>query len=98
MKLLTTGRPPSPLILSIWARVLLVHYTENIVIDGLDIHSIEMRVVGTITRQRPWRFTEVTYEVRLTGHADAEAVRELARKAADDCYVTNTLKNACKVS
>jgi len=94
------GEGPTPLsyFLSGLGFCQLVHYTEHIIMDGLDIHSIEMSVVGTITKHRPRRFTEVTYEVRLTGHADAGGVKELARKAADDCYVTNTLKNACKVS
>jgi len=48
--------------------------------------------------QRPRRFTEVTYEVRISSSESEETIRELAKKAADDCYVTNTLKRSCKVT
>ncbi len=57
-----------------------------------------MQVNGTIVTQRPRRFTEVTYEARITSPENEETIRRLAKKAADDCYVTNTLKRSCKVT
>src|SRR6266851_2016940 len=74
-----------------------VHYAEHAMIDGIKLESLEMKVNGNIVTQRPRRFTEVTYEVRISSPESEETIRELAKKAADDCYVTNTLKRSCKV-
>jgi hypothetical protein len=57
-----------------------------------------MKIDGTISEQRPRRFIEVTYEVTVTSSESDETVKKLALKAAEDCYVTNTLKRACPVT
>ncbi len=94
-----TGKGPSPLsyFLSSMGFCQFVHYAEHAMVDGIKLESLEMKVNGTIVTQRPRRFTEVTYEVRISSPDSEETIRELAKKAADDCYVTNTLKRSCKV-
>jgi uncharacterized OsmC-like protein len=95
-----TGKGPSPLsyFLSSMGFCQFVHYAEHSMVDGIRLDSLEMKVNGTIVMQRPRRFTEVTYEVNISSPESEEAIRKLAKKAADDCYVTNTLKRGCKVT
>jgi uncharacterized OsmC-like protein len=94
-----TGKGPSPLsyFLSSMGFCQFVHYAEHAIVDGIQLESLEMKVNGTIVAQRPRRFTEVSYEVMVSSPESEETIRQLARKAADDCYVTNTLKRSCKV-
>ncbi len=95
-----TGRGPSPLsyFLSSMGFCQFVHYAEHAMVDGIKLESLEMKVNGTIVTQRPRRFTEVTYEVKISAPESEETIRRLAKKAAEDCYVTNTLKRSCKVT
>jgi uncharacterized OsmC-like protein len=95
-----TGKGPSPLsyFLSSIGFCQFVHYAEHAMVDGIRLESLEMKVNGTIVAQRPRRFTEVTYEVKIFSPEREETIKQLARKAADDCYVTNTLKTSCKVT
>jgi uncharacterized OsmC-like protein len=94
-----TGKGASPLsyFLSSMGFCQFVHYAEHAMVDGTRLESLEMKVNGTIVAQRPRRFTEVTYEVRISSPESEETIERLAKKAADDCYVTNTLKRSCKV-
>jgi uncharacterized OsmC-like protein len=94
-----TSKGPSPLsyFLSSMGFCQFVHYAEHAMVDGIKLESLEMKIDGTIVAQRPRRFTEVTYEVRISSPESEETIRRLAKKAADDCYVTNTLKRSCKV-
>jgi uncharacterized OsmC-like protein len=94
-----TGKGPSPLsyFLSSMGFCQFVHYAEHAIVDGIKLESLEMKVNGTIVAQRPRRFTEVSYEIRISSPECEEIIRQLAKKAADDCYVTNTLKKSCKV-
>ncbi len=95
-----TVKGPSPLsyFLSSMGFCQFVHYAEHAMVDGVKLESLEMSVNGTIVAQRPRRFTEVTYEVRISSPESAETIKRLAKNAADDCYVTNTLKRSCKVT
>jgi len=95
-----TGKGPSPLsyFLSSMGFCQFVHYAEHAMVDGIRLASLEMRVDGTIVTRRPRRITEVTYEVRINSPESEETIRRLAKQAADDCYVTNTLKRSCKVT
>ncbi len=92
------GASPLSYLLSSMGFCQFVHYAEHAMVDGLRLESLEMRVNGTITAQRPRRFTDITYEVKISSPESDVTIRELARKAAEDCYVTNTLKRGCKVS
>jgi uncharacterized OsmC-like protein len=75
-----------------------VHYTEHSIVDNVKLDSLEMKIDGTISLQKPRRFLEVRYEVRVISPETDERIRRLAKKAAEDCYVTNTLRAACKVT
>lgn len=91
------GASPLPYFLSALGSCQFVHYTEHCMVDRLKLDSLEMKVDGTISLQRPRRFLEVRYEVRVRSHENDETIKRLAKQAAEDCYVTNTLKNSCKV-
>jgi uncharacterized OsmC-like protein len=75
-----------------------VHYAEHSMVDGLKLESLRMKICGTIADQKPRRFTDVVYEVNITSSESDETIKELALRAAEDCYVTNTLKRACRVT
>lgn len=92
------GASPLSYLLSSMGFCQFVHYAEHAIVDGLSLDSLQMRVSGAISMQPPRRFTEVGYEVRVISNESDEAIKGLARRAAEDCYVTNTLKRACKVA
>ncbi len=93
------GLGPSPLsyFLSSLGFCQFVHYAEHAMDHRLRIDSLEMKVEGKASMQRPRRFTDVTYEVRISSPQDEETIKSLARAAAEDCYVTNTLRESCRV-
>jgi len=93
------GIGPSPLsyFLSSLGFCQSVHYAEHVMEDHLTIDSLEMKIEGSASMQRPRRFTEVTYEVRIASPESEETIKRLARIAAEECYVTNTLKRGCNV-
>ncbi|MDG6933665.1 MAG: OsmC family protein [Nitrososphaerota archaeon] len=93
------GKGASPLsyFLSAMGFCQFVHYAEHCIMDGTKLRALEMKIAGKIAMQRPRRFTEITYEVRIQSDEKDETIISLARKAAEDCYVTNTLKLACNV-
>lgn len=93
------GRGPSPLayFLSSMGFCQFVHYTEHCTVRGININSLKMKVDGKISLQRPRRFTGVQYAVEISSNESDESIRNLAKAAAEDCYVTNTLRKACEV-
>jgi uncharacterized OsmC-like protein len=92
------GASPLSYLLSSMGFCQFVHYTEHSIVGGLKLDSQQMKVSGKMLRRPPRRFTDITYEVSIAGAESEEAIKTLARKAADDCYVTNTLKRACTVT
>jgi len=94
------GKGPSPLsyFLSSLGFCQFAHYAEHSLLLDLKLDSLDMKVSGNIVMQRPRRFTEVTYEVRISSSNNDEMIRKLARAAAEDCYVTNTLKRSIPVT
>lgn len=91
---------PSPLtqFLSSMGFCQFIHYVEHAVVENATLDSLEMKIDGKVSEQRPRRFTEVNYEVRVTSTESDDKIRNIAKAAAEDCYVTNTLRGACKVS
>ncbi len=92
------GASPLSYLLSSMGFCQFVHYTEHSIVDGLVLETLQMKIDGKISMQRPRRFTEITYEVSIASSESDEAVRGLAKKAAEDCYVTNTLRRSCTVT
>ncbi len=94
-----TGKGPSPLsyFLSSLGFCQMVHYAEHCALEHLRLDSLDIRVEGEVSPQRPVRFTNVTYEAQIRSGEGDERVKQLASMAADDCYVTNTLRRSCKV-
>ncbi len=92
------GASPLSYFLSAMGFCQFVHFTEHSVVDNVKLDSLTMKVEGTISLQRPRRFLEVRYEVSISSPESDERIVKLARQAAEDCYVTNTLRAACKVT
>lgn len=95
-----SAKGPSPLsyFLSSLGFCQFVHYVEHSALDGINLDSLEMKVDGKIVMQKPRRFTDVSYEVRVSSSESDEKIKKLAREASEDCFVTNTLKRSCNVS
>jgi uncharacterized OsmC-like protein len=92
------GASPLSYFLSSMGFCQFVHYTEHSAVEGIKLDSLEMKVDGKIVMQRPRRFTDVSYEARITSSENDDTIKKLARLAAEDCFVTNTLKKSCNVS
>lgn len=92
------GASPLSYILSSMGFCQFVHFAEHLIMEGLKLESLQMKIDGKISMQRPRRFTEIAYEVIITSEESDESIRTLARKAAEDCYVTNTLRRSCPVT
>ncbi len=75
-----------------------MHYSEHCIADDIRLDSLEVKIDCKVSNQRPKRFSEVAYEVTIDSSEEDEVVKRLAKAAADDCYVTGTLKSACKVT
>jgi uncharacterized OsmC-like protein len=95
-----TGKGPSPLsyFMSSLGFCQMVHYVEHCAVENLKLDSLDFKVEGKISPQKPVRFTDVIYEVQIRSGEGDERVKELARNAAEDCYVTNTLRRSCNVN
>jgi uncharacterized OsmC-like protein len=91
------GASPLSYFLSSMGFCQFVHYVEHCAVEGIKLDSLEMKVDGTIVMQKPRRFTDVSYEVRIASSESDDKIRKLAKEAAEDCFVTNTLKRSCNV-
>jgi uncharacterized OsmC-like protein len=95
-----TGKGPSPLsyFMSSLGFCQMVHYVEHCAAEDLKLDSLDIKVEGKVSPQKPVRFTGVTYEAQILSGESDERIKELARMAAEDCYVTNTLRRSCPVN
>jgi uncharacterized OsmC-like protein len=90
---------PSPLayFLSSAAMCQCVHYSEHAAADGLRIDSLRIEVEGTYTVSHPRSFEEIVFTTHLESPEDAPTIERLFLTAVDDCFVTGTLRKACRV-
>ena len=91
---------PSPLdyFISSLAMCQMVHYSEHAASDGIGIKSLKIEVTGTFSVAHPRSFEDFSYIVYLESEEDEQKLAGLARTAERDCYVTNTIKRACRVT
>ncbi|MBI3023785.1 MAG: hypothetical protein HYY68_08725 [Thaumarchaeota archaeon] len=57
-----------------------------------------MSVEGHFVAMPGYPFEEVKFETRIGSRENPGRIKELAKATEHDCYVTNTLKRACRVS
>jgi len=93
-----TGASPLSYFLSSLAFCQMVHYVEHCAVQDVKLDSLDMKVEGKISPQKPVRFTDIVYETKIVSREGDERIKEVARRAAEDCYVTNTLRRSCKVT
>jgi uncharacterized OsmC-like protein len=74
-----------------------VHYSEHAAADGLRIDSLRIEVEGTYTVSHPRSFEEIIFTTHLESPEDAPTIGRLFLTAVDDCFVTGTLRKACRV-
>jgi uncharacterized OsmC-like protein len=76
----------------------MTHYAERASVWGIKLESLEMSVEGHFVAVPGYGFDEIKFEARISSQEDPKRIKELAQTAEHDCYVTNTLKRACRVS
>jgi len=94
------ARGPAPLsyFLGAAGACLLTQYAKLAILHSLGIDTMKILVLGHIDRHLGGGFTDITYQVRLTGSESPERVKRLADEAERCCFVHNTLKRALRTS
>lgn len=95
-----TSTAPGPLqyFLSSMAFCQLTHYAENAALTGIALHEVKMTVKGSYNPLPGNAFHLVEFETHIKSSDSSSRIVELARRAEYECYVTNTLKKAAKVT
>lgn len=76
----------------------MAHYAERSSVWGIKLESLEMSVEGHFVAMSGYGFDEIRFETKIVSRESPEKIKELALAAERDCYVTNTLKRACRVT
>lgn len=79
------------------ATCLLTQYAKIAILNGLQLDSISMTARGHFDRQVEGAFTDITYDLCLTGREDPDRIRALAKDAEEHCFASNTLKKVVKL-
>ncbi len=76
----------------------LTHYGENAALMGIILEEVEMSVKGHFNPFPGNGYETIEFETRIRSKEPPSRVLELAQRAEHECYVTNTLKRAARVS
>lgn len=89
-------RGPSPLVyfLTGAAACYMTWFVRLAAFDSVDLKDLEVNVRGHFERRVRGGFEKIIYDVKIRSDEKEDVVRRLAAKAADFCYVHNTLKRA----
>lgn len=95
-----TNTAPGPLqfFLSSMAFCQLTHYAENSALMGISLDEVSMVVKGSYNPLPGHGFDMIEFETHITSLESWDRIQELAYRAEHECYVTNTLKKAARVT
>ncbi len=95
-----TNQAPGPLqyFLSSMAFCQLTHYAENAALMGIVLEEVKMNVKGQYNPLPGNGYETIEFETHIQSAEPLSRISELARRAEQECYVTNTLKKAARVS
>ncbi len=95
-----TNQAPGPLqyFLSSMAFCQLTHYAENAALMGIVLEGVEMTVKGQFNPLPGNGYETIEFETRVLSTESPSRILELAERAERECYVTNTLKKAARVT
>lgn len=68
------------------------HVAKAIILNNLNIDTIEILARSHFDRSNTRRFTDIVYDLKLTGNETGEKLSELLTYAENTCYVHQTLK------
>ncbi len=90
---------PSPLayFLASVAMCQCVHYAEHAAAERIRIDALRIELEGTFAVSHPRSFEEIVFTVYLESPEQEPTIVRLFLTATEDCYVTGTLRKACKV-
>lgn len=74
-----------------------VHYAEHAAAEQIRIDSLRVEVEGTYTISHPRSFEEIVFTAYLESPENEPAIERLFLTAIEDCFVTGTLRKACKM-
>jgi uncharacterized OsmC-like protein len=94
------GSGPAPLSYFVAgaAACLLTQLSKLALLRELEVDSISMTAHAHFDRKLDGSFTDVTFDVKMTGTEDAAAIEAMARDAERQCYASNTLRKAVKLA
>lgn len=90
---------PSPLayFLASVAMCQCVHYAEHAASKEIQIDALRIEVEGTYAVSHPRSFEEIAFTAYLESPEERPTIERLFLTASEDCFVTGTLRKACKV-
>ncbi|HEV2139301.1 MAG TPA: OsmC family protein [Nitrososphaerales archaeon] len=91
-----TGKGPNPLAYFIGgaAACLATQFLRVIVARSLKVDTFNLTAIGRFERKLGGGFSEIIYEVNLTGEEDQGTIVALSKRAQLQCYAHNTLSKA----
>jgi len=93
------GAAPAPLSYFVLgaAACLLTQLAKLAMLDELKINSMSMSARGHFNRKLGGTFSELVFDVKISGAEKSARVKRLSRDAEGQCYASNTLKKAVKL-
>jgi uncharacterized OsmC-like protein len=93
------GSAPAPLsyfVLGAGA-CLMTQIAKLAILDNLDISSLSMSVRGHFDRVLRGSFTDIIYDIQMTGGESIGRVRRLCKEADEHCFASNTLRSSVRL-
>ena len=87
----------APSVFSVINGILLTHYAENSAVMGISLEEVKITVKGFYNPLPGHGFDAVEFDTHIRSSDTPDRIVELARRAENECYVTNTLKKAADV-
>ena len=79
------------------ATCLLTQFAKLALLGELRIDSLSMTARGHFDRKVEGAFTDLIYDVKISGQEGASRIEKLSRDAERRCFASNTLKKAVKL-
>jgi len=80
------------------ATCLLTQFSKLAMLGELKVDSLSMTARGHFERKIEGAFTDVTYDVKIAGSEAPATIEKLSRDAERQCFASNTLKKALKLT
>ncbi len=76
------------------AACLLTQYAKMAILEELSVDSLSMTARAHFERKVEGAFTDIIYDIRISGAENSARIEKLCRDAEGRCYASNTLRKA----